>query len=115
MDEELSIIGQSGGDQTRKRQAWGRIIEHWRHSGLGATAFCRGHGLGAKAFFRWRSKLAAPPVQPAAGFVELVADRATAPPGQLEIHLEGCRILLPCDGSEAQLAMVLRRVKEAAC
>jgi hypothetical protein len=114
MDEELAIIRRPGGDRGAKRAAWQRVLEHWRQSGLGVTAFCRRHELPCKRFFKWRQKLE--PASPSAsGFVELQSTPDLRSTNHLEIQLGAARVLLPFDGSPGHLVTILQAIREAAC
>ena len=114
MDQDLAIIGQARGSSQLKWEAWARVLEQLRQSGLRPTEFARGQGINPHALFRWRTKLqprAAVPV-PDKAFAELQVS-----PGcpSIEIHLGLARVLLPFDGNAQRLARVLQAVREAAC
>lgn len=113
MDEDLVIIGRADGARGPKRAAWGRVLECWRQSGLGATEFSLQHGIKPKLLFKWRAKLQQCQTSPTAGaFAELEVS-----PGcpSIEIHLGLARVMLPFDGNAQRLAMILQAVREAAC
>ena len=72
MDKDLVIIERAGGVRELKRAAWGRVLECWRQSGLGATEFSLQHGIKPKLLFTWRAKLQQPsPPATASSFAEL--------------------------------------------
>ena len=115
MDEELAIIRRPGGERGVKRAAWGRVLEHWRHSGVGIMEFCRRHDLSHKRFSKWRRKLAPASLPPADGFVQVQTAADPRPAGCLEIELGAARVRLSYDGSPDQLSQILQAVREAVC
>jgi len=119
MDEDLAIIRQTGGTRGPRRAAWGRVLERWQQSGLGAREFCRQYGIRVKSFCYWQTKLQqqAAPAGGAFTELELLPGRPSLLPGgpSIEIHLGLARVMLPFDGDARRLAMVLQAVREAAC
>ena len=113
MDEDLAIIGQAMGSYELKREAWARVLEQLRQSGLRPTEFARRHGINAKGLFRWRGKLQPRPAvgAPDKAFAELQVSSGCS---SVEIHLGVARVLVPFDGDARRLSMILQAVREAA-
>lgn len=111
MDEDLAIIGQTNGSYELKREAWARVLERLRQSGLRPTEFARRHGIDAKGLFRWRGKLQPRPAAPDKAFAELQVSSGCP---SVEIHLGLARMLVPFDGDVRRLSMILQAVREAA-
>lgn len=114
MDEDLAIIGQAMGSYGLKREAWARVLEQLRQSGLRPTDFARQHGISVKGLFRWRARLQRRPAVgvPEQAFAELQVSSGCP---SVEIHLGQARVLVPFDGDARRLSMILRAVREAAC
>jgi hypothetical protein len=113
MDQDLAIIGQANGSYQLKWEAWARVLEQLRQSGLTPTEFAHRHGINAKGLFRWRAKLQRPAAVPPPdrAFAELQVS-----PGypSVEIHLGLARVVVPFDGNAQRLSMILHAVREAA-
>jgi transposase-like protein len=84
----------------RGEQEWQALLSRFAGSGMGVEAFCRGEGISAASFYRWRGLLGngsgpggASEAQPA--FVDLgplrptsAANSGQTPAGRLELKLD---------------------------
>ena len=114
MNEDIQLIRSIGVPRPRRREAWARIVECWRQSGLSAAQFAQQHGLRVDGLRGWRDKLQQPTSSATAAFVELDASSlpTTAP---LEVHAGGLRVLVHrhCDGD--LLRNVIHILQERSC
>ena len=80
----------------RSRNEWRSLLRRFGNGGLGVAAFCRGEGISAASFYRWRSLLSGTVDRgdvvvrdSAPAFVDLGALNPAASPGpRLDLKLD---------------------------
>lgn len=93
------------------REFWRQHLEAWHRSDLTQREYCANHGLGEKAFYRWRRKEREAAAS-AKTSLTLVAARVGSPIAGSVVRLHspgGWRIELPAEGAP-WLADLLRQL-----
>src|SRR5262245_8678699 len=95
----------------RTRAEWMRLVEEWRHSGVGPAEFCRLKRLSRNTFLWWRWQLGASHRDGAAqraGLVSVEVVRATPALEPIEVVLgNGATVRVPVSFDRDALARVL--------
>lgn len=114
----------------RSAQEWAEIVSRWRKSGQSAEDYASKHNLGVGNLYRWSGRIGeqslaggawhekvgapvpAPRFLPVSVAKAVQSERPTAiAQGGIEILWPGGPVVcLPCDVSQATLAMVLREL-----
>ena len=55
-----------------KQIYWNKVIELWKDSGVGMTAFCKENNLCRKSFYRWNKKISNGALPSTSSFKELI-------------------------------------------
>jgi transposase-like protein len=88
----------------RSNETWRELVARQASSGLSVQAFCRQQRLNTWTFYGWRSRLrqrtavpetatAEGPTEPAAGFIDLGALRASSSRYEIRLDLGGGVVL----------------------
>ena len=89
-------MAKSNSDQAavdRRRERWRRVLSRWQASGLSQAEFCRRQDIPVWKLAWWRKRLKGQAEDPASLFVPVTIAPTAASPVELELKLQGGRIL----------------------
>ncbi len=100
--------------RAERREHWSGILEQWRESGLGKSAFCRQQDIPPWQFHYWFKRLEEQAQEPAEGFARVHASSGMAGSGIRLRLASGLEIDLDPGFDEKTLLRFLR-VASGAC